>query len=287
MGELAVDAVASVSAKPTLEILVMRVQTKFRTEDEFVAAFRRFCTDNTCFVPTTTPRTVGIETGFSIHIADGTPMLRGLCVVLDSWENDDNPYRRPGVWLGVRTLTRDTKMIFDRIRDARLATGSSPDIAAQAALAEELERPTVQMPPLFPDIAAEDCTHEDAHEDATETMDAVPIPIDMQDTSTTRVMIDTIPMRAPVPTLLGVAPIAIPRTMTPRERVVMPALTPTGTQTVIVRPDEPEDADAPDEAETAVKMPPAVIVRRRSWWNRFVWRMRAWYRTWQWARQRR
>jgi hypothetical protein len=93
------------------------------------------------------------------------------------------------------------------------------------------------------------------------------------------VLLDTMPMRAPVPTLLGVMPIAVSRTMTPRERVTMPALTPTGTQTVIVKP-EPE-------VQAAVVMPPAVIVRRRSWWNRFVWRMRAWYRTRVWARQRR
>ncbi len=278
MGELA-DASVSATVKPTLEILVMRVQTRFRTEDEFVAAFRRFCTDNTCFVPTTTPRTVGIETGFSIRLSDGTPMLRGLCVVLDSWESDDNPYRRPGVRLGVRTLTRDTKPIFDRIREERLAVGSSPDIAAQAALAEELARPTVEMPPLFPET--QDCTHEDA----TETMDAIPLPIDAQDTGVTeRVLLDTIPMRAPVLTLLGVAPIAVPRTMTPRERVTMPALTATGTQTVIVKPEvEATEAVLPEKPA----MLPAVIVRRRSLWNRFVWRMRAWYRTRQWAWRRR
>ena len=277
MGELAV-AVASAHVKPTLEILVMRVQTRFRTEHDFVAAFRRFCTDNTCFVPTTTPRMVGIETGFSIRLADGTPMLRGLCVVLDSWETDDNPYRRPGVRLGVRTLTRETKPIFDRIRAERLAVGSSPDIAAQAQ--EELERATIEMPPLFPET--QDCTHEDAHEDATETMDAVPLPIDAQDTGATeRILLDTIPMRAPVPTLLGVAPIALPRTITARERVTMPALTPTGTMTVIVKEEEPP----PEEA--VVVMLPAVIVRRRSWWNRVVWRMRAWYRTRVWAWQRR
>lgn len=278
MGEL--SAIAS-EAKPTLEILVMRVQTKFRTAEEFVAAFRRFCTDNTCFVPTTTPRTVGIETGFSIRLADGTPMLRGLCVVLESWESDDNPYRRPGVRLGVRTLTRETKPIFDRLRDARLAVGSSPDIATQAALAEELERPTVQMPPLFPDTPEpHDCTHEDAHEDATETMDAVPLPIDAQDTSATeRIQIDTVPMRMPVPTLLGVAPIAIPRTMTPRERVTMAKLTATGTQTVIVK--EPTEEPEPSPS------PAAVVVRRRSWWTRVAWRMRAWWRTRVWAWQRR
>jgi hypothetical protein len=278
MGEL--NAAASADAKPTLEILVMRVQTKFRTEEEFIAAFRRFCTDNTCFVPTATPRTVGIETGFSIRLADGTPMLRGLCVVLDSWESDDNPYGRPGVRLGVRTLTRETKPIFDRIRDARLAVGSSPDIVAQAALAEELERPTVEMPPLFPPLPeAHDCTHEDA----TETMDAVPLPIDAQDTGTTeRVLIDTVPMRAPIQTLLGVAPIAVSRTMTPRERVTMAKLTATGTQTVIVKP-EP----AVDEPEAPRESPPVAVVHRRSWWNRVVWRMRAWWRVRVWAWQRR
>jgi hypothetical protein len=81
-----------------------------------------------------------------------------------------------------------------------------------------------------------------------------------------------------VPTLLGVMPIAISRTLTPRDRVTMPALTATGTQTVIVK-EEP--------LPEIVGMPPAVIVRRRSWWNRVVWRMRAWYRTRVWAWRRR
>lgn len=112
-----------------------------------------------------------------------------------------------------------------------------------------------------------DCTHEDA----TETIDAVPLPSDAQDTGATEhVLLDTVPMRAPVPTLLGVAPIAVPRTMSLRERVTMPALTATGTQTVIVKPATIAEQPA---------MPPAVIVHRRSWWNRFVWRLRAWYRT--------
>ena len=41
-------------------------------------------------------RTVGLETGFSLRLADGTPELRGLCVVQGSYCDGDNAFQAPG-----------------------------------------------------------------------------------------------------------------------------------------------------------------------------------------------
>jgi hypothetical protein len=124
----------------TIDVMVMRIVTRFTTVDEFVSAFRAFCGEETCFIPSAQAKRVGIETGFSIRLADGTPMLRGLCVVLDSWATADNPYARPGVRLGIRSLTAESKPVFQRLLLAGAAAKPELDLHAKA---------TVEMPPLF------------------------------------------------------------------------------------------------------------------------------------------
>lgn len=119
----------------TIDVMVMRIVTRFATVDEFVSAFHAFCAEGTCFIPSAQAKRIGIETGFSIRLADGTPMLRGLCVVLDSWATAQNPYERPGVRLGIRSLTAESKPIFQRLL---LAAGL-----------DEHNKAAVEMAPLF------------------------------------------------------------------------------------------------------------------------------------------
>jgi hypothetical protein len=94
--------------------------------DQFVAAFHRFCDAQTVFISTLNPRSVGLETAFSIDLADHTPALRGVGVVLQSWATPQNPYGRPGLQLGVRRLTSDSEPVFDRLLFAREATAATP-----------------------------------------------------------------------------------------------------------------------------------------------------------------
>src|SRR5689334_21233156 len=100
----------------TITPMVMQIVTKFTTADEFVVSFARFCSESSCFIPSAVARKTGIESGFSIRLADGTPMLRGSCVVLESFETGDNPFKRPGVQLGIRKLTPESKELFYRLR---------------------------------------------------------------------------------------------------------------------------------------------------------------------------
>ena len=109
----------------------LRIATRCTTMDQFVAAFHRFCDAQTVFISTLNPRSVGLETAFSIDLADHTPALRGVGVVLQSWPTPQNPYGRPGLQLGIRRLTADSEPVFDRLLFAREATAATPTATAK------------------------------------------------------------------------------------------------------------------------------------------------------------
>ncbi|MEO8842888.1 MAG: PEGA domain-containing protein [Kofleriaceae bacterium] len=104
----------------------LRIATRCTTMDQFVAAFHRFVNAQTVFISTLNPRSVGLETAFSIDLADNTPALRGIGVVIESWTTPQNPYGRPGLQLGIRRLTVDSEPVFDRLLFAREATAAIP-----------------------------------------------------------------------------------------------------------------------------------------------------------------
>lgn len=87
--------------------------------------FHRFSDETSFFVATMNQRAVGLETPFSIQLADRSPVLRGTCVVLAAWPTSDNPFKRPGVRLGIRRLTPESEPVFARLREARLNAGEN------------------------------------------------------------------------------------------------------------------------------------------------------------------
>src|SRR5512138_715856 len=98
------------------------VATRCTTVEQFVATFHRFCGDDqSFFVATMTSRPVGLETPFSIQLADKQPVLRGLCIVLDAWDTPENRYKRPGIRLGIKRLTAESQLVFERLRQAARA----------------------------------------------------------------------------------------------------------------------------------------------------------------------
>jgi len=98
------------------------VATRCTSVDQFVATFHRFCgEDQTFFVATMTSRPIGLETAFSIQLADKQPVLRGFCIVLDAWQTPANRYKRPGIRLGIKRLTAESQVVFDRLKAASRA----------------------------------------------------------------------------------------------------------------------------------------------------------------------
>jgi hypothetical protein len=212
-----------------IEMVVIRVVTHCATVDAFVASFAKLSTDTSIFVPTQKLRTVGVETGFSIRLADGSPALRGLCVVVGSYVDGDNAFKRPGVLLGIRKLTTDSQPVFARLRDPMLPLITTDTVR----LSPDEARPTVEMPPLFPE--AVDC---EVTDDPTEAVPTVLHEV------TVRVAADadrTVKVETERETILGMPPLVPPRKdtekMTPIERaaiVAAPKLTATSAPIAVI-----------------------------------------------------
>jgi hypothetical protein len=121
----------------------MRISTPCATVEEFVAAFHRCCEDNAFFIASRSMRPVGLESAFSVDLTDGTPMVRGLGVVLDAWSTADNRFKKPGVLIGIQKLTSDSKKVFESLQIARA-------LAADEPLEPQKDRRTRQMVAIGP-----------------------------------------------------------------------------------------------------------------------------------------
>jgi hypothetical protein len=120
----------------------LRIATRYASIGELVEKMHRFCDGTTLFVATRDARAVGTEAPFALQLADATQALRGWCVVLDAWTTPDNPFRRPGVWLGLRRLTPRSQAVLEKLRARRAAQAP----AAGAEVERRRRRSTVRTP---------------------------------------------------------------------------------------------------------------------------------------------
>lgn len=240
---------------PGVKTEAMRIVTRCKSVDQFIALFHRFCNPTSCFIPSPETRAPGTETAFSIRLADGTVMLRGHCVVLEAWPTPgESPFKRSGVRIGIRKLSPESTPIFDRLlarapakvenvaepaappsAPAAAPTAAPTDTPHEATLptvivaGDDAATPTVQMPPLvetrvagsglvlpanplteLDDDALQafvDCTVSEELEDSEPLDEALAIP----DAPIGEGGDATVPTRAPIATLLGVAPLTAPR----------------------------------------------------------------------------
>ena len=145
---------ASVTDPPKLE--TMRIVTGCETPAHFVAAFHRFCDTRTCFIPSAETRPVGSRLAFSLRLADGTPMLRGTCIVKGAWTTSDNPFRRPGVQLAILQLTADSEALYEQMLAEKTmvkASGARRAPRSDMATVELPAAPVVVEPPALPTAA--------------------------------------------------------------------------------------------------------------------------------------
>lgn len=126
------------------------VATRCTTPQQFIETFHRFCDEQSFFVATMNMRAVGLETPFSIQLADKSPVLRGLCVVLAAYTTAANPYKRPGIRLGIRRLTPDSEAVFYQLQAMRTATPQ--EIANEASEATEVPLSETPVPVKIPPI---------------------------------------------------------------------------------------------------------------------------------------
>lgn len=119
------------SSKPKQKALC--VATRCATVEQFIATFHRFCDDSTFFVATLATRPVGLDTAFSIQLEDKTPVLRGLCSVVEAWATPANRFGRPGVRLAVKRLTNESILVFRQLQIARKAAEAAEAAGVVAA----------------------------------------------------------------------------------------------------------------------------------------------------------
>lgn len=99
----------------------MRIVTRCKTPEQFIAAFHRFCDAKTCFIPSIETRPVGSALAFSLRLADGTPMLRGSCIVKAAWKTNDNEFKRPGVQLEITKLHPESAALYEQMLSQKTA----------------------------------------------------------------------------------------------------------------------------------------------------------------------
>jgi hypothetical protein len=125
----------------------MCIATRCTTVDQFVQMFHRFVDEQSFFVSTLNTRPPGLETSFSVQLSDGTPVLRGMCIVQQAWSTPANPFKTPGVRLGIKRLTAQSTPVFQRLLDARNAKKPAGSQLATVVVAKPgTPRPIAKSP---------------------------------------------------------------------------------------------------------------------------------------------
>jgi len=88
------------------------VATKCLTVEELVEKYASRSDENSIFVGIVEERVLGAECAFAILLADKQPAFAGICQVLEVFRDDNNPFRRRGMRLGIRKLGITSERIF-------------------------------------------------------------------------------------------------------------------------------------------------------------------------------
>jgi hypothetical protein len=129
----------------------MCVATRCTSVEQFIQMFHRFVEADSFFVSTVNTRPPGLETPFAVQLADGTPVLRGACVVRQAWTKSNSPFHTPGLELGVLHLTTSSKAIFAQLLAARAAASSpTPESAPPPTPHPPAPPPPHPPPPAAP-----------------------------------------------------------------------------------------------------------------------------------------
>jgi hypothetical protein len=113
------------------------VATKCETIEELVEKYAPRSDDDSIFVGIVEERVLGSECAFAILLADKQPAFAGICQVLEVYRDDNNPFQRRGMRLGIRRLGITSERVFAdmaavRASKRRFARGSTapPELEA-------------------------------------------------------------------------------------------------------------------------------------------------------------
>ncbi|HEU0033873.1 MAG TPA: hypothetical protein VFQ53_24765 [Kofleriaceae bacterium] len=121
-----------------IKVETICVVTRATSRVQFIDMFRRYCTATSCFIPCpdNQAQSVGVLAAFQLLLADGTLMLHGDGVVIESWPTAANPFRRSGIRVAINRLTPESKDVFDEITVPR-STATRVPLAMQLKMIDE------------------------------------------------------------------------------------------------------------------------------------------------------
>lgn len=115
----------------------MCIETRCRTDEQFVTTFGRYVDGDAIFVPTLATRPPKLDTPFVFVLADGSPVLSGTAYVRDSWRTTANPFNVPGILFGIRSLEPDSSELLERMRARCPAMRVSPFVSEPPVIARQ------------------------------------------------------------------------------------------------------------------------------------------------------
>jgi Tfp pilus assembly protein PilZ len=130
--------------------LVIRVLTRCSSAEQFVAAFRRFSTDTSIFVPTADQRDVGTPVELSMRLADDTVVLAATGEIACCHATAESSFGKPGIEIAIRELTPDSKVIFEHMRAMPVAAPQDDDTAPIEVREQPSTATTPGVAPLVP-----------------------------------------------------------------------------------------------------------------------------------------
>ncbi len=117
--------------EPEPDIRTLRIVSSCDTAERFAAMFSRYCDETSLFIATPAPKPVGDRIRFALTLASGNPVLTGLGRVIESHDNKQNRFNRPGMRIRFEELD-ETSRAWVRVLSARAAAPPSPTPSAPA-----------------------------------------------------------------------------------------------------------------------------------------------------------
>jgi len=134
-------------------VIRIRVTVRVPDLDAFITRYSRHLAGDRIFIFTKTPQPVGTRVRFSLHLADGEPIIHGKGTVTRVQEGDDARHP-PGMELVFVTLDDRSQTIVDFMHAARLGTVENLAPLARAVVPPRPPPLPLPPPPTPPSAAA-------------------------------------------------------------------------------------------------------------------------------------
>ncbi len=116
------------------------VTTVCESVEDFVERYHHRADARTLFVGVIEQRVMGGESAFAILLANGKPVLAGMCEVDEIYLDNKNPYGRPGMRITIKRLGYESEIVWTKLR----ARGDNFD--ALLAVVREFEDEATTLP---------------------------------------------------------------------------------------------------------------------------------------------